>query len=259
MTYTFAFSRPTASLQEEQTLFGAYEEAGYNGLQLKWSQYTPYVSRPEAFIQRWGQPAGAASALITGGTLLDDGSKEQLRGLYRFAQAVGTEIIVYCHAVSRQSLTHKEIAAFAPIFEELGKEAEQCGLHLSLHHHYDQPLMHREDFDVFFNHIQNPAHTGLTIDTAHLVKSGIEDVAEVIRSFSPYIRNFHMKDFANGDYQILGRGDIDFKPIFKAVRDIGYGGWISADEESGGEIGTGMRECLAFMKSGLGSGRNETI
>ncbi|WP_168118919.1 sugar phosphate isomerase/epimerase [Paenibacillus sp. HB172176] len=253
MTYRFAFSRPTASTDEEQTLFGQYQGAGYDGLQLKWSQYTPYLNDAEAFIARWGRPAGTASALITGGPLPDDDSKEQLRRLYKFAQHVGTEIIVYCHAVSRKLVTREGIAAFAPVFEEMGKEARQHGLQLSLHHHYDQPLMYREDFDVFFDGVRDPANVGLTIDTAHLVKSGINDVAEVIAAFSPYINNFHMKDFSNGDYRILGRGGIDFAPIFQAVRDIGYSGWISADEESGGEIGTGMTECLQFMKSGLGA------
>lgn len=252
MTYKFAFSRPTATPLEEQALFAGYEGAGYQGLQLKWSQYTPFLNDPEAFLRCWGQHGGAASALITGGDLPDGDSKDQLRRLFAFASQVGTDLIVYCHGVSRKAVTREQIASFASVFEEMGKEAEQCGLRLSLHHHYDQPLMYREDFDIFFERVRNPAHVGLTVDTAHLVKSGIHDVAEVIRTFAPYINNFHMKDFEAGEYQILGRGEISFEPIFKAVRDIGYTGWVSADEESGGEVGTGMRECLDHMKSGLG-------
>jgi sugar phosphate isomerase/epimerase len=229
-----------------------YREAGYDGLQLKWNQYTPYIKQPERFIERWGQPAGIASALITGGTLLDDESKEQLRELFRFAEKAGTELIVYCHSVSRKSVTYEHIAGYAGIFEEMGKEAQQHGLRLSLHHHYDQPLMYRNDFDVFFDKLHADSAVGLTVDTAHLVKSGIEDVAEVIRTFAPFITNFHMKDFADNDYRILGKGNIDFTPIFEAIRKIGYSGWISADEESGGEIAQGMQECIDFMKSGLG-------
>ncbi|WP_138754585.1 sugar phosphate isomerase/epimerase family protein [Paenibacillus sinopodophylli] len=252
MSFQYAFSRPTSGHEEEIALIESYLQAGYAGLQLKWNQYTPYLHNPEQFIARWGQPEGIASALITGGTLLDDESKNQLRQLYSFAEKVGSEIIVYCHAISRKDIQSDQIAKYASIFEEMGKEAKQHGLQLSLHHHYDQPLMYREDFDIFFDEIKDASSVGLTVDTAHLVKSGIYDVAEVIRSFAPYINNFHMKDFAHGDYQILGHGEIDFKPIFEAVKQIGYNGWISADEESGGSVSQGLQECIAFMKSGLG-------
>jgi sugar phosphate isomerase/epimerase len=121
---------------------------------------------------------------------------------------------------------------------------------LSLHHHFDQPVMHREDFDVFFERIK-AREVGLTIDTAHLAKSGITDAAEVITSFGPFIDNFHLKDFAGGEWRVLGEGVIDFAPIFGAIGDIRYSGWISADEESGGGIIEGMRACLTFMREGL--------
>lgn len=252
MSFKYAFSRPTSGPEEEVELIEGFHQAGYAGLQLKWGQYTSYIQNPEQFIARWGQPEGIASALITGGTLLDDESKKQLRQLYSFAEKLGSEIIVYCHAISRRDIQSDQIAKYAGIFEEMGKEAKQHGLQLSLHHHYDQPLMYREDFDIFFDQVKDASAVGLTIDTAHLVKSGIADVAEVIRSFAPYINNFHMKDFAKGDYQILGRGEIDFMPIFEAVREIGYNGWVSADEESGGSVAQGLQECMTFMKLGLG-------
>ncbi len=251
MSIQFAFSRPTSSVDEEQALMSNYRPIGYDGLQLKWGQYSPYVDEPGRFIERWGPSPGIGSALITGGTLLDDVSRQQLRRLYSFAGEIGTELIVYCHGISRAKVTHDDIKKFACLFEECGKEAQQAGLRLSLHHHHDNPLMYREDFDVFFGQLKADSPVGLTIDTAHLVKSGVHDIAEVIRSFAPFIDNFHMKDFADGNYKILGRGDIDFTPVFQAIRDISYEGWISADEESGGGVAVGMNECLSFMKKGM--------
>lgn len=252
MGIRYAFSRPTAGTAEEEALIHGYQAAGYDGLQLKWNQYMPHVEEPERFIERWGQRPGLASALITGGTLLSDESKEELRRIFRFGKQVGTELIVYCHSVPRTGLDKAAIAGFARLFAELGKEAQSSGLKLSLHHHYDQPVMHRADFDTFFSELRPEDGVGLTVDTAHLVKSGITDVAEVIRSFAPFINNFHMKDFAAGEYRILGEGSIDFQPIMTEVQRIGYVGWMSADEESGGEIVMGMQQCLPFMKSGMG-------
>ena len=136
-------------------------------------------------------------------------------------------------------------------FRELGLEAQQqYGVKLSLHHHHNNPVMYREDFDIFFDRIKEQS-IGLTVDTAHLVKSGVHDVAELIRSFGHVIDNFHLKDFEQGDWRVLGEGAIDFKPIFGAIQAINFKGWMSADEESGGEVLEGMKACYAYMRNGL--------
>ncbi len=206
MTVKFAFSRPTATDEERNRLFTGYRPAGYEGLQLKSGQYAPYLKEPERFLEEWGHLDGVGSALITGGSLNEQGIDE-LRERFHFGRMIGSELIVFCHGVSRSKVTAEDIRKFADILSELGQEAQQHGLKLSLHHHYDQPVMYREDFDIFFDRVREGT-VGLTIDTAHLVKSGLADCAELIRSFKSVIDNYHMKDFANGEWQILGRGKI---------------------------------------------------
>ncbi|MBM7570127.1 sugar phosphate isomerase/epimerase family protein [Aquibacillus albus] len=245
----FAFSRPTASEKERDELFGHYQSIGYDGLQLKHTQYAPFISESEKFNELWENHQGVASGLIFGGKL-DDQNQQDLRDLLKFAQRVGTERIVFCHGIPRNQVTHEDIKNYAKVLSELGQEAnEQYGVVLSLHHHYNQPVMHRDDFDIFFENVDESVK--LTIDTAHLYKSGITDIAEVISSFKDRVDNFHMKDFAGGDWKVLGHGEINFRPIFQAINEIGYDGWISADEESGGTIIGGMEECLNHMKKGL--------
>ncbi|WP_078544669.1 sugar phosphate isomerase/epimerase family protein [Litchfieldia alkalitelluris] len=249
MTLKLAFSRPTDTLEEQRILFENYRQIGYDGLQLKNGQYASYLECPEQFLEDWGAPKGLASGLITAG-VLDEQNIQQLRNVYKFAEKTGTDLIVFCHLVPRSEVSIEEIRKYADLFSELGKEAEQCGVKLSLHHHYNNPVMHREDFDIFFDRIQNQS-VGLTVDTAHLVKSGITDIQELIQSYGKVIDNFHLKDFANGDWRVLGQGEIDFKPIFKAIEAIKYNGWISADEESGSGIIGGMKDCHSYIKQGL--------
>ena len=244
-----AFSKPTGTLEEQQTLFTQFRPIGYDGLQLKLGQYRDYIDQPERFVEDYQHVPGAASALIFGADLNDNGITT-LRKLFKFGQVVGTELIVFCHGRSRQGLSHDDIRGFAQTLSELGKEAQQHGTTLSLHHHYDQPVMHRPDFDVFFDAVAEQS-VGLTVDTAHLVKSGITDVAGIIRDFRHVIDNFHLKDFAEGDWRVLGRGDIDFEPIFTAIHDITYDGWLSADEESGSELVEAMQACHQYIVSGL--------
>lgn len=244
-----AFSRPTANREEQRQLFENYRAVGYQGLQLKAGQYMPYLENPQQFCDEWGQHDGVAAGLIIGGKL-DDGGIATLRKLFTFASAVGSERIIFCHGVPRSEVTDDDIKHFARLLSDLGQEAQQQGVALSLHHHYNQPVMHRADIATFFNAADADA-VGLTIDTAHLVKSGIEDVAGVIREFGDVIDNFHLKDFADGDWRVLGHGGLDFDPIFAAIDDIGYKSWLCADEESGGDLLGGMRECYAVIHEKL--------
>jgi inosose dehydratase len=248
--YTLAFSRPTDDDTEQRTLFTTFRASGYEGLQLKYGQYSAYLDQPARFLEQWGAETSAiASGLIMGG-LLDEAGIEELRRVFRFAQVVGSERIIFCHAQPRQGLTSDDIKGFARQLSNMGKEAQQeHGIILSLHHHYNQPVMHRQDFAIFFDAIDEGT-VRLTIDTAHLVKSGIDDIAGVIRENSHMLDNMHMKDFADGDFKVLGQGNIDFTPVFAALHEIGYEGWLCADEESGSDLLSGMEMCAQFMMNG---------
>lgn len=246
-----AFSQPTAGEEAQRRLFTRFRDAGFDGLQLKAGQYERYVGDPARFRTEWGSAPGAASALITGGRL-DDPGIAALRRVFAFAADVGAERVVFCHGVSRTGVTDEDLRRFARTLSELGKEARDRGVRLSLHHHYDQPVMRRADFDIFFD-AADSAYVGLTVDTAHLVKSGIEDIAGVIRDFPAVLDNVHLKDFARAEraWRVLGEGEIDFAPVFAALRRIGYDGWLCADEESGSDTQAAMETCRRFIAHGL--------
>jgi len=245
-----AFSKSTKSDAEAAVVFREFRRVGYEGLQLKGNQYGPFLADPARFRAAWGGVPGVASALITGGTL-DGPGAAALRRVFAFGEAVGSELIVFCHGVPRGGLTADDIRGFATALSDLGREARDHGLKLSLHHHHNNPVMHREDFGVFFDAVADGA-VGLTVDTAHLAKSGVDDIAGLIREMSGVVDNFHLKDFADGAWRVLGTGSIDFAPIFAAIREIGYDGWLSADEESGAEPSEAMAQCLRFIRAGLG-------
>jgi sugar phosphate isomerase/epimerase len=130
----------------------------------------------------------------------------------------------------------------------LGREARAAGVRLSLHHHCGQPVMHREEFDHFFDAVRDDA-VGLTVDTAHLVKSGVHDIAGLIRDFRAVLDNVHLKDFAGGEFRVLGEGEIDFAPVFEALREIHYDGWLCADEESGTDLRQGLETSCQFIRT----------
>ncbi|GAC1356883.1 MAG: hypothetical protein NVS2B12_32930 [Ktedonobacteraceae bacterium] len=242
-----AFSQPTPNTEEQHLLFSHYRAHGYTGLQLKLPQYQADIEQPERFLKRWGSEAShIASGLIIGGRL-DEAGRAMLRALCAFAGAVGSERIIFCHDQPRQSVTRSDLQAYAKILSELGKEARQHGVVLSLHHHYNQPVMYRPDFAVFFEAVSDQA-VSLTLDTAHLVKSGIDDIAGVIHDYQQVIDNLHIKDFADDEFKLLGQGRIDFVPVFDALHQIDYTGWLCADEESGSSCLEAMKTCAHFLR-----------
>ncbi len=247
-----AFSKPTRTNEERELLFRTFRSVGYEGLQLKAGQYGDYLGDPQRFVDDWGQHEGVASALIAGSDLTEPGN-EALRRVFRFARAMGSGLVILCLGIGREGLSADDIAGIGRQVRDLGAEAREVGTKLSIHNHYGCPVMTRSDMGLLFGTVE-PEAVGLTLDTAHLAKSGEDDIAGAIRDFAEFIDNFHLKDFAGSEWQVLGRGDIDFSPVFAAVRDTGHDGWVSCDEESGSDLLPAMGECYRFMRAGLFGG-----
>lgn len=244
----FAFSIPTANYDEQRQLLGGFALHGFDGLQLKGGQYARYLEQPGQFLNDWSEFKGGRAGLIYGGALDEEGVAK-LRRVLQFAGAVGSEMVVFCHGRARASVNDSDIRGFARQLSDLGEEALSLNVKLSLHHHFDNPVMHRADFDTFFSEVE-PETVGLTLDTAHLQKSGVFDIAGVVRDFAAFLDNVHLKDFADGEFKTLGRGEIEFKPVFAALREIGFAGWLCADEESDTAIEESLRASLDFVRRG---------
>ncbi len=241
---TLAFSKPTRGVDDQRLLFDTYQAAGYEGLQLKGNQYAPYLDSPARFRDEWGDDPAHVSSLITMSPLDEEGT-ERLRGLFRFAEAVGAQRVVLCHDVPRAGLTDDDLVGFARLLSGLGRESSDLGVRLSLHHHANQPVMHRRDFDVFFDAVEDSA-VALTVDTGHLVKSGVLDIAGLLRDLAPVIDNVHLKDYADGEFRLLGKGTVDFDGVPAALATLD-GATLCVDEESRAEIGEGLEVSRRFL------------
>lgn len=234
-----SFSKPTGDQAQFVELMNRFRSEGYEGLQLKMGQFTPWLDRPDDYLHEWGDDPGRASALIHFDTLDEEGAS-RLAATIRFAERVGGERVVFCHNHPHTGVTRQQLVGFARRISGFGADAAERGVALSLHHHYDQPVMHREDFENFFGAIE-AGTVGLTIDTAHLAKSGIEDIPLFVRDFVEFIDNVHFKDYEDDSWRLLGRGGLDLEGTLDALRVHGYNGWLCVDEESEADLLTGMR------------------
>jgi sugar phosphate isomerase/epimerase len=214
-----AFSKPTRDLAEQRQLFTEFRPAGYTGLQLKGGQYAGYLGDPAGFTAAWGDTPGLTSALITMGTL-DDAGVARLRETIAFAAATGSERVVFCHDHPRDGVTPADLRSFARTLSAAGRDSAADGV-------------------------------GLTVDTAHLVKSGVTDVPALIRDFAPVIDNIHLKDYADGEWRILGRGTLNFKDIAAALADVSYTAWLCVDEESPAPLAEGLTTSRTYLRNTL--------
>lgn len=104
-------------------------------------------------------------------------------------------------------------------------------------------------FAEFINNIDTST-IGLNCDVGHFYCAG-EVPSDVIREFAPVISHIHIEDIKDRahDHKICGQGDMDFKSIFDAIRDIKYNGFISLElypyQDNPVEAG---RESLRFLE-----------
>jgi sugar phosphate isomerase/epimerase len=87
-----------------------------------------------------------------------------------------------------------------------------------------------DQFLELMKHIDSPA-VGLNFDIGHFYCVG-DDPGPTVHRLAPYIRHFHLEDIAATrvhHHLIPGEGAIDFKATIRAIRAIGYNGWVTIE------------------------------
>ncbi|MFK4087923.1 sugar phosphate isomerase/epimerase family protein [Kribbella sp. NPDC020789] len=72
---------------------------------------------------------------------------------------------------------------------------------------------------------------GLTLDIGHLVCNEPQSPPDCIRTGAPYLVNVQIDDMVRGVHEHLefGDGEVDFPPVFGALREIGYHGLVAVE------------------------------
>jgi inosose dehydratase len=130
----------------------------------------------------------------------------------------------------------------------LGEIAVEQDMKLCYHHHMGTGVMVREEVDRLMADT-DPALVHLLFDTGHIYWAGGDPLA-LAKDHGDRIAHVHLKDIrrdrmeANdarggsfeegvraGVFTVPGDGDIDFGPIFQALADAGFEGWLVVEAE----------------------------
>jgi len=81
-----------------------------------------------------------------------------------------------------------------------------------------------EDTVAFCNQVGHP-NVGILFDTFH---ANIEekDIAQAYRTVGRHLKHVHT---CENDRGIPGTGHVEWKPVFQALRDINYNGWLTIE------------------------------
>ncbi len=244
-----AFSKPVVDDELDRLMTG-YRAAGYEGLQLKTGQFMPWVDRPAEFQAKWGSDRGTVSSLV----YYDELDDERLAAVIDFAVAVGSELVVFCHNTSREGMTSEQRVEIARQLAPHAARARAAGVGFSLHHHYGHPVMLPEDVREFWGAI-DPGLIGLTVDTAHLAKSGVTDIPAFLAEFAPIVDNIHLKDYVVDEWRLVGQGTLDLDGILRQLDANGFEGWLCIDEESTATLDEGLRTSRLWLDAHLPAAR----
>jgi inosose dehydratase len=209
-----------------------------------------------------------------------DAEIEAMRPHLDLLQALGSEVFVVAETsnaihgdrsrplADSPALSDEQWAMFGARLSRVADFIQSQGLKLAYHHHLGTVVESATELDRFME-VTTPS-VGLTLDTGHASLGGI-DAISVIRRAPERIAHVHCKDvrkavFDNlvnerrsfldgvldGMFTVPGDGDLDFQPVFDALSNIEYSGWVVVEAEQDPAIA----DPRAFARIGLGTLRS---
>jgi sugar phosphate isomerase/epimerase len=119
---------------------------------------------------------------------------------------------------------------FVEMLKPVITHAEKEGVQLLIEPEPGLLIEKADQFLELMQHIDSPA-VGLNFDIGHFYCVS-DDPAATVPRLAPYIRHFHLEDIAATrvhHHLIPGDGAIDFGGTLRAIRAIGYEGWITIE------------------------------
>lgn len=154
---------------------------------------------------------------------------------------------------------------WGPIFDVYS----ECGVRFALEVHPTEIAFDLYSSETALKAVGNHPAFGFNFDPSHLVWQGVDPV-EFIYAFPERIYQVHMKDVKlnfNGragmnashlpfgdprrgwDFRSVGRGDVDFEAIIRALDNIGYTGPLSVEwEDNGMDREFGATESCQYVR-----------
>jgi L-ribulose-5-phosphate 3-epimerase len=168
-------------------------------------------------------------------TLSDPDPAVVERGLAAIRQEIddvkaygGTTVLVVPAVVSPKVSYREAYARSQAAIRKILPDAEKAGIKIAIEEVWNKFLLSSVEFARYIDEFQSPA-VGAYFDVGNVVEYGFPQ--EWIRELGKRILKIHIKEYAKDkrfSYS-LGDGEIDWPEVTKALVDVGYNGWITAE------------------------------
>ncbi len=200
---------------------------------------------------------------------------EALRSHLDLLQSLGSKVFVIAETSNAihgersmplnrsPALSEEEWKMFGERTTAIADFIEDQGLRLAYHHHLGTVVESEEELDRFLASTSDSV--GLTLDTGHAALGGI-DAVSILKRVPERVAHVHCKDIRRtvfesalnegssfldgvlrGMFTVPGDGDLDFQPLFEALSEMNYSGWVIVEAEQDPAIA----DPRAFAKIGL--------
>lgn len=190
-------------------------------------------------------------ALYSGGNFIfADILDEELARVTRAAdaaQALGAEHLVVGGGARRFDGTRPgDHDALARALDQVLAIAKVRGLRAHYHPHLSTIVENPEEVRTIFSRTA----IGFCPDTAHLAAAG-GDAAAMVREHADRISYVHLKGWQREPFAFtpVGIGDCDNAAVIRALKDIGYDGWICNELDSWPDPAGAARESRRFVET----------
>jgi L-ribulose-5-phosphate 3-epimerase len=144
-------------------------------------------------------------------------------------RAYGGSTVLLVPAVVTRAVSYREAYRRSQAnIRTLLPDAERHGVQIAIEEVWNKFLLSPPEFCRYLDELDSP-RVGAYFDVGNVVEYGFPQ--EWIHELGPRILKVHVKEYAKPkrfDYP-LGEGEIDWTAVRRALVDVGYAGWITAE------------------------------
>jgi inosose dehydratase len=210
---------------------------GFHGIQLRSNILPSFGTRPAALRDLLARRRLKFVAFSSGAAGIDPSrTKQQLDEHVAHArflsEAGGLYLQLTDERPSGRAVTPDDCARLGDVLSEIGRRTAELGIPLGYHPHMGSIGERPDDSDRVLA-AADARYVKLLLDVAHYQQGGGDPVG-AIRRYHDRLLLLHIKDVESpvpsnpkSSYRFveLGRGRVNIKAVFDALREVGFAGW----------------------------------
>ena len=154
---------------------------------------------------------------------------EAIRKEIEDCKAYGGTTVLVVPAVVTKTVSYRDAYARSQAaIRSILPDAERAGIKLAIEEVWNKFLLSPVEFARYIDEFQSP-WVGAYFDVGNVVEFGFPQ--GWIRELGKRILKIHIKEYAKAKRfgYALGEGEIDWPEVAKALVDVGYDGWVTAE------------------------------